>query len=289
VFQTGETFGGAALVDYQHPHDVVMAASARWQRPVWRSTLFVEGGPVAAPALGPPAFMHRASAGPNPTAPLGHHNLDSTHISHSVITIGARYRGLTLEASGFHGREPDEDRVAVEFGTIDSYATRLSWRAGAWSGQVSAGHLKFPDPTEFTDHDLVTASVAWSGRWHGGPLDWTAAFGLGREDALGVTTPVLLAEATWKLRPKDQLYARGEWMRKDLLTLGGYDPPGFEHPHVLSQVAAMTLGYEREVVRTAAGRFGLGADATVHARDVNLVDSHGRPFSVHLFLRYRLK
>jgi glycerol kinase len=27
VFQTGETFGGAALVDYQHPHDVVMAAS----------------------------------------------------------------------------------------------------------------------------------------------------------------------------------------------------------------------------------------------------------------------
>ena len=35
--------------------------------------------------LGPIAFMHRLSASENPSAPLGHHTLDSTHIVQGVI------------------------------------------------------------------------------------------------------------------------------------------------------------------------------------------------------------
>jgi hypothetical protein len=286
VFQTGETFGGAALVDYQHPHDLVMAANVRWQAPAGAGSWFVDAGPVAAPALGPVAFMHRASSGANPTAPLSHHNIDAVHISHTVVTIGATRGAMTIEASGFHGREPDEDRVAVEAGPIDSYSARFSWRGGGWSGQVSAGRLKFPDLTEFTDHDLLTASVTRGGTLRGRPIDWTVAFGLNREAALGVTTPALLAEAAWQVRPRDQWYARAELMRKDILTPGGYDPPGFRHPHILSRVGALTVGFEREVARTAAGRFGLGADATVYSRDANLADNYGRPFSAHVFLRY---
>ncbi len=72
VFQTGETFNGTALVDYQHPHDFVMEASARFDWPLttgWR--LHFYGGPVGSPAIGPTVFMHRASAESNPTAPLG--------------------------------------------------------------------------------------------------------------------------------------------------------------------------------------------------------------------------
>src|SRR3546814_14826291 len=49
---------------------------------------FLYGGPVAEPALGPSAFMHRASARYNPEAPITHHWFDSTHITYGVITAG---------------------------------------------------------------------------------------------------------------------------------------------------------------------------------------------------------
>src|SRR5688500_16841908 len=32
VFQTGETFAGVPLVDYQHPHDLIMGAGITWVR-----------------------------------------------------------------------------------------------------------------------------------------------------------------------------------------------------------------------------------------------------------------
>ena len=37
VFQTGETFGGAPLIDYQHPHDLIMGLSAAYERPIARA------------------------------------------------------------------------------------------------------------------------------------------------------------------------------------------------------------------------------------------------------------
>jgi len=289
VFQAGETFEGASLVDYQHPHDLVMGASARLEFPAGaRWILHVEGGPVGAPAIGPPVFMHRASAGPNPAAPLTHHYLDATHVTHGVFTIGASAGGLTLEASAFHGRESDEDRVRVELGPIDSYASRITWRRGAWHTQVSAAHVKFPDPTEFTDHDMITASVTHAGSLRSRPVTTTAAASVVREAGFGITLPAALLESSWEVRPGNALYARAEIMKKDILTRGGYDPPGFVHPHILSLVGALTLGYERQLAATRAGTLALGADATVYARDGNLDASHGRPFSAHVFLRYRL-
>jgi hypothetical protein len=287
VFQTGETFDGAALTDYQHPHDLVMAAGARleWPSASWR--LIVAGGPVASPAIGPEAFMHRASAGPNPTAPLGHHALDATHVTHGVVTIGAGRGAWTFEASTFHGREPDEDRVAVEFGPLDSYSARLSWQRGPWRAQVSGGRLKFPNPTEFTDEVLVTGSVSYTGAIRAKRLALTVACGVARESAIGVTAPACLAEAASQWAPRDEVYGRLEILRKDILTQGGYDPPGFEHLHVLSTIAALTIGYERRVFQGRAGRIGAGADFTLYLRDRNLADSYGRPVSAHVFLRYR--
>ncbi len=287
VFQTGETFDGAALTDYQHPHDLLMAASARLEWPVSSWRLSVAGGPVGSTALGPAAFMHRASAGSNPTAPLGHHSLDSTHVTHGVVTLGAGRGAWTFEASAFHGREPDEDRVAVEFGPIDSYSARLSWSRGPWHAQVSGGRLRFPNPTEFTDEELVTASVSYTGAIRTRPLAVTLACGVARESAIGVAAPACLAEGAWRWALHDEVYGRLEILSKDILTQGGYDPPGFEHPHVLSRVAALTVGYERQMLQTRAGRFGLGADVTLHLRDRNLDDSYGHPVSAHMFLRYR--
>lgn len=290
VFQTGETYQHLPLIDYQHPHDLVMNASARYDHPLagaWR--WFVSGGPVDAPALGPESFMHRASADGNPTAPLGHHNLDATHISHDVITGGAETAALTIEASAFHGREPDEDRIAIEFGPIDSYASRLTWRFGSWQAQASYGHLKFPDPTEFTDVDRTTASLAYTSRDRARPLSALVAVGINREPALRVTTPAVLGEIAWHASSTDLIYARGEWLEKDILNAGGYDPPGFAGVHPLSTIGAFTGGYARTIVTNRAGRFRAGADVTVYVVDPNLKDAYGRPVSMHLLFTWMVR
>jgi len=87
IFQAGEALNGRPLIDRQHPHDVFMQLGAVWRMPVSTSTGFtMASGPVGEPALGPVAFMHRASSADNPTAPLSHHTFDSTHIAFGVVT-----------------------------------------------------------------------------------------------------------------------------------------------------------------------------------------------------------
>src|SRR5918912_1249625 len=66
LFQTGETYKGEPLIDRQHPHDLFMELSATYTMPIGeRGTWFVYGGFPGEPALGPVAFMHRASASEN--------------------------------------------------------------------------------------------------------------------------------------------------------------------------------------------------------------------------------
>src|SRR3989442_1687925 len=67
-------------------------------------------------ALGPTAYVHRPSSSMNPVAPLPHHNQDSTHISSDVATAAIELGRFGVEASAFHGREPDENRWDVDQG-----------------------------------------------------------------------------------------------------------------------------------------------------------------------------
>ena len=74
LFATGEEAYGQPLVDRQHPHDLFMELSGQLDLDIaGKTTAFLYGGPVAEPALGPSAFMHRASAKYNPEAPITHH------------------------------------------------------------------------------------------------------------------------------------------------------------------------------------------------------------------------
>ena len=83
-----------------------------------RTLLSFYAAPVGDPAIGPTAYPHRASASEDPIAPLGHHLEDSTHISDDVITVGLTHRIVRLEASGFHGREPGENRWTISAGPL---------------------------------------------------------------------------------------------------------------------------------------------------------------------------
>ena len=125
VFQTGETFNGAPLIDYQHPHDLIMNLGGEYSRSRSAPRRVTLAAYAVGPApIGPPVFMHRPSAIENPQAPLSHHYLDATHITPGVVSIGVERAGFKFEAGAFHGQEPDEDRLDLDTGALDSYGAR---------------------------------------------------------------------------------------------------------------------------------------------------------------------
>lgn len=286
LFQTGETFQGAPLKDYQHPHDLIMALGAQVVQQTRGVQLTAEASLVGEPALGPPVFMHRASATSNPQVPLGHHQLDATHVTSSVLTIAATARQWTLAASAFHGREPDENRTDLDLGALDSWSARLLWSSGTWQAQVSGGRLQRPEAVE-PDSDVtrLTASVGWSRQQDERPSAVLLAWGLNRE--IHGDLAAYLAEADTYVTRRARIYGRAELVTKDLLDAGGIHPPGFVHPHRLSRVAAVTLGYSHDLYSGGVGGFAVGGDVTGYRVAHNLRDGYGtRPISAHLFVRW---
>lgn len=284
VFQTGETYNGAPLIDYQHPHDLIMNLGGDYTRAIKGTNLTVAGYVVGPAPIGPPVFMHRPSAAENPQAPLGHHYLDSTHITPGVISVGIERRGWMIEGGVFQGREPDEDRLDLDLGALDSYSGRLSWTRGPWSAQVSAASLTTPERSSPYDANRVTASVSFERKNGEASLAWLAAFGQNRE--VYGNLEAYLFELT-KRTGRRAFYTRAESVAKDILD-AGFHPIGTTHTHRQSQVSALTLGYSHDLAPNARwGSLALGADLTGYLVPDNLKESYGSPLSMHVFVRYR--
>ena len=284
VFQTGETYQQVPLIDYQHPHDLFMDLGTDWTRDTRAGRVFVVVAAVGPPAIGPPAFMHRLSAEDNPAAPLSHHQLDATHITHGLVTGGFTHSALTFEGSWFRGAEPDEDRTDIEMGKLDSYSGRVTWQHGGWSVQASGAHLTRPEYVEpFSDMTRLTASIMYSDA--AGRLDTTLAWGENRE--IHGILDAYLAEGRWRPRDRQTWYARAELSTKDILGASGRHPPGFVHFHPLSRVGAFTVGHIFDLTTWPTGRVGIGGDVTGYYVPDNLRESYGSPVSFHVFVRLR--
>lgn len=289
LFQTGESFGGRPLVDRQHPHDFFMNLSATYRMALSSaSAAWFQLAPVGEPALGPTAFMHRASAGENPTSPLAHHWGDSTHITWNVATLGWGWRSLSLEASVFHGEEPDEERWNIDGGRPDSASGRLTLRfPNGWSGQVSHGYLHEPEALEEGDTRRTTASVHY-GASGDGPFAATLLWGRNDEDH-GVSDAWLL-EAAYQATAVDHLYARAELVEKDYHLLyfkGAEVTPAIALPDI-AEVGALTAGYLRDLWLQPEMRLGIGADLTAYQFPSRLEAVYGDfPLSFHVYFRLR--
>ena len=283
AFQTGETYNNAPIIDYQHPHDLLMQLGVDLTRTAGRATVGLTAALVGPPPIGPVPFMHRPSATENPQVPLGHHYLDSTHITPGVINGSLRAAGLGLEAGVFRGREPDEDRTDLDLGPLDSFAVRVSWTRGAWETQVSSAWLERPERLSTYDSERRTASVSHEVAVGAGALAWTAAFGQNRE--VHGNLEEYLLEGVWRLADRWSLYSRAELVDKDILD-AGFHPVGF-HRHRQSRVGAVTLGGTRYLASGRWGAVGLGADVTGYHVPPNLQDAYGSPVSFHAFVRYR--
>jgi len=292
LFQQGETAFGKPIVDGQHPHDFFMEIAALYDLKLGgQGLLSFYLAPVGDPALGPVAYPHRASASEDPLAELGHHQEDSTHIADDVITVGLAYRIARIEASGFHGREPDESRWNVDRGKIDSWSTRFTLQPGKnWSGQYSYGRIKSPEalfPNE--DQERMTASIQHNHPLHNGNWTSTALWGRTRSLQDNSIFNGYALESTVRLRTRNYAWTRIENVdRSNELILGENPiPPNFrEQP--IGRVQAYTFGYDRDIDLIPHVATALGVQVTAYGVADRLKPIYGsRPAGVAVFLRIR--
>ena len=295
LFQTGETAFGKPLVDAQHPHDFFMGLGIHYARSLGENTiLHFYYAPVGDPALGPVAFPHRASAGELPQATLGHHWQDSTHIADNVFTAALKYRWLRLEASSFYGTEPGEHRWLIDWGTMNSYAGRLSVSPSKnWTAQVSAGRLTKPERQSAGDVVRITSSIHYT-RSVAGSSDWSSSLIWGRnhDNLSRHNLNSYLAETVYPLTPRNVFTGRVELVDKDELFA---DNPAFEAQldHTAGstfRIKSFTAGYTRYLARVKDIDVGLGANATAYGIPSAIQPYYGEhPWGVNLFVSLRLK
>ena len=283
LFQTGETAYGRPLVDAQHPHNFFMSLGVHYAHSLGGGTMLqLYYAPVGDPALGPVAFPHRASAAELPQATLGHHWQDSTHIADNVVTAAVRHRWFRLEASGFYGTEPDENRWHINWGPMNSYSGRVSVAPSRnWMMQFSAGRISHPERQEEGDVVRTTASLHYSRPMDAGNA-WSTSLIWGRNHDTFTHHNLnsYLVESVYPVRRGNFLTGRVEYVDKDELIV----PPG------TYRVASFTGGYTRDLGVFQHVETGIGANVTAYALPSALTPYYGtRPWGVSVFVRLRLQ
>ncbi|HEY2384339.1 MAG TPA: hypothetical protein VGK48_24450 [Terriglobia bacterium] len=295
LFQSGETVYGLPIVDGQHPHDLFMEIAGRYDLKLnERTRLFVYGGPIGEPALGPTAYPHRASASENPVAVLGHHQEDSTHISDSVITLGFSGGPVQLEASTFHGREPNENRWNIDTGKPDSFSSRLTVRmSSSLSGQFSAGRINHREDLEPGLATLrTTASIHHNLRFSSGHVASSLIWGRNK-DLPGQGARIFnsyTAESTVDFLNRNWAWTRIENVDRDRTLLAGETPAALtagEDP--AGRIQAYTFGYERDLpIGPAFLNIGMGGQITTYGVPPQFKTVYGdHPAAVTVFLHLR--
>ncbi|MBV1692311.1 hypothetical protein KRR38_32800 [Novosphingobium sp. G106] len=285
LFATGEVAYGQPLVDRQHPHDLFMELAARLDVEIAEgTTVFVYGGPVAEPALGPSAFMHRGSARYNPEAPITHHWFDSTHITYGVVTAGISTPKWQLEGSAFRGREPDEFRWNIEAPKLVSWSVRATFSpTRAWAFQASYGHLKSPEELHSNENEnRTTVSANYD---NGRGVSAMAAFS-SKQRSAGRALTAWLSEVNWNVDRHNTLFGRMENVANDELFV---DPRHPLHDQTF-RVTKFQAGYAyRLAFADSPLRLALGGTVSAFAKPAALDPYYGNnPMGFTVFAKLSL-
>ena len=286
LFQTGETYKGAPLIDRQHPHDLISELSVSYAHALSpRSDLFLYLGYPGEPALGPSAFVHRPSGFYNPDAPLTHHWVDATHITFGVATLGYRYDNWKIEASAFTGREPDEERYGFDKPRFDSWSGRLSYNPTKnWAFQVSRGFIKQPEVLH-PDEDVTrtTASAQYSvSPANDVSTNVTALWGMNKVEGHSGEHGLLLEGSRQKKRTT--VYGRYEWVQKSSEELN-LEESVWGHDAIFP-VHAITGGVSYDLLNIGSTKIAIGTQLSVYKPDKKLNDLYGSaPMAGQIYLR----
>lgn len=287
LYQSGETYGGVALHDRQHPHDLFDELSVIYSRRVGQdSSTYLYVGYPGEPALGPPTFMHRISGMDIPDAPIGHHWEDATHITFGVATLGYAHKKWKIEGSIFNGSEPDENRYNFDSPKLNSYSARFSWNPTEnLALQVSQGFLKAPESLEpGINVRRTTASLIYN-KPLGPDSNWATTLLWGHNDPTQEPSSNAYLLETAYQKKRNTLYLRAEQVQKSgselVLT------PALED--TLFPVDAISVGVVHDMKHGEGMDVGLGAQLTYGSNPSSLDNYYGG--SSHLgfevFLRIR--
>jgi hypothetical protein len=297
VHATGEVCDGDTIHDRQQPHDLVMELAVDYDRPLhgrWRWQVYA--GLAGEPALGPPGYPHRVSAMVNPIGPTTHHWLDSTHVTFGLVTAGVNNQRWKAELSLFNGREPDERRVDLDLGALDSMAGRVSFLpTDRLALQVSAARLReattefpfrSPDPVV-----RVTASAVYHVPL--GPRGiWATTLAYGANHARDIvsgavfetTTSGGLLETSVTVSDRHTVFGRGE-----LAGMPAHHLHAHEYARSVFAVGKLQLGYVRHRRATKGLVPGIGGTVSLSLLPAELAPRYaGRVvpgFGVFLSLR----
>ena len=287
LYQSGETYGGAALHDRQHPHDLFDELSVTYSRKIAKeSSAYLYVGYPGEPALGPPTFMHRVSGMNFPDAPIGHHWEDATHVTFGVITAGYARDEWKIEGSVFNGSEPDENRYNFDSPKLNSYSARLSWNPNKnLALQVSHGFLKEPESLEpGVNIRRTTASLIYN-KPLGPDSNWATSLVWGNNDPNhGPSSNAYLVETAYQ-KKRNTLYLRAERVQKS-----GHElalAPSLEE--TLFPVNAVSVGMVHDIKHGKGVDVGLGAQLTYgnNSDDLNSYYGGNNNLGFQVFLRIR--
>ena len=249
---------GQTITDRAHPSLWIMELAASYEHALSMGTaVFAYAAPIGEPALGPPAYVHRASADANPAAPLSHHAQDLTHSSFGVLTVGLGVHPVRLELSAFNDREPEEPSPVFYYrgARLDSRSARVTWMAGkGWSVDWSYGYLPAASGghAHGTLHRMTAAVVRDA-------APWFVTIAYGANDPVGPEQPArtVLAEGERRWSNGDALFGRAEYVQRtpaELSLVGSVDGR--------QDIESLQLGYSRRLASWLGGRISVGGYAT---------------------------
>src|SRR5262249_47320159 len=148
------------------------------------------------------------------------------------ITVGLIGGPVQLEASTFHGREPDENRWNIDGGTPDSFSSRITVSPTKnLTAQFSMGRINNPEALEPNLETLrTTASVEHNVTFAGGHIASSLIWGRNK-DLPGNGARIFnsyAVESTVNFKNKNWLWTRIENVDRDRTLLVGETPAALE-------------------------------------------------------------
>jgi hypothetical protein len=195
------------------------------------------------------------------------------------VTGGWVHGDWKLEASRFHGREPDQHRYDIETGALDSTAARATWNPTPnWSLQASWADVHSPEQLQPDENETRWSASAIYTQQVGDHGWWSATGAFGRKQRSdGVALDAWLAEAALHPNERWTVFARAESVQTDELALG------------VHTVTRLSFGAIRDWRIHEHAVFGVGALIEDHLTPSALDASYdGDPLGAMGFVRLKI-
>ncbi|MEO5809614.1 MAG: hypothetical protein ABIR51_06105 [Sphingomicrobium sp.] len=273
-------------LDAMHAHDTIMALELRDTIKIGASggkELTFLFAPRGGAAIGPVPYMHRPSAEGNPDAPLGHNLQDGFHDVSTVFGIGFRTGRTFVEGTRFSGKSVS---WLFPLHKPDSFGVRLT-QGITEEAEIGASYADVLTPDDNggpSEHErFASAWLATKHKIHRNTLKSSLIWGQLRTSG-HPSQNSFLAEAVLLLQ-SDNIFGRVELLQS---TPGQLSLTQTNGPEQLRWVGALTLGYERSVLKRGGMSLLAGSSITKDFVPRSFEGDYGRrPGGAKLFLRLK--